>query len=389
MILKELGFWIKTASLFLIRSRRSTFVLSIMILSSVAVLIFLSSMAVGINDAMVRNSVSLYSGHISGFSLPEGVKPEDLKSEGVKGVSRRLHVPGVILHKGKMEPVTLVGVEPKDELQNTALWKKTVKGEYLKQGNSVFLGEAVAEELGATAGDKVIFSPGFNQKTIELTVSGIYKTGVNYLDRSVAFSPNEAVPVKSSEWQAAVFLDDGIRPDSIIKVYNEKFSKDYGFKSWGELMPDLKQLIDLNYVSMTIVIVLVFGVVSLGIAGAFSIFIFKHLKEYGIMKAMGVTSGEMTALIIIEVAIMNLIACFLGIVIGALATYIASGIGIDLTEFTSHNQYFSVSGIIYPRLTFYSLCLPPLVSFIFGLLASIWPAAIVSHRKAADILRIA
>jgi len=40
-------------------------------------------------------------------------------------------------------------------------------------------------------------------------------------------------------------------------------------------MPDLKQLIDLNYISMSIVILLVFGVVSLGIACAFVIVILK------------------------------------------------------------------------------------------------------------------
>ena len=66
-------------------------------------------------------------------------------------------------------------------------------------------------------------------------------------------------------------------------------------------MPDLRQLIDLNYVSMSMVTVLVFGVVSLGIACAFVIFIMKHLREYGIMKAMGVTAGEMMRLIIMEI----------------------------------------------------------------------------------------
>ena len=66
-------------------------------------------------------------------------------------------------------------------------------------------------------------------------------------------------------------------------------------------MPDLRQLIDLNYVSMSMVMVLVFGVVSLGIACAFVIFIMKHVREYGIMKAMGVTAGEMMRLIIMEI----------------------------------------------------------------------------------------
>lgn len=70
---KSLGFWTRTAFLFLLRSGRSTAVLSLMVVTAVSTLIFLSALAVGINDAMVRNSVSLYSGHISGFGLPVGL----------------------------------------------------------------------------------------------------------------------------------------------------------------------------------------------------------------------------------------------------------------------------------------------------------------------------
>jgi len=62
-------FWVRIAGLLLLRSRRTTIVLSLMVLLSVATLIFFSSLAVSIKDAMVRNSVSLYSGHVSGFGL--------------------------------------------------------------------------------------------------------------------------------------------------------------------------------------------------------------------------------------------------------------------------------------------------------------------------------
>jgi ABC-type lipoprotein release transport system permease subunit len=140
---------------------------------------------------------------------------------------------------------------------------------------------------------------------------------------------------------------------------------------------------------MGIVTVLVFGVVSLGIACAFVIFILKNLKEYGIIKAMGVTTGEMTLLIVMEVVLMNLLATLMGIIGGILVVLLVEKIGgIDLTAFTSHNRYFAVSGIISPRLTFYSLCLPPLVSFLAGLISAIWPAALVARKRTADILRI-
>jgi len=170
---------------------------------------------------------------------------------------------------------------------------------------------------------------------------------------------------------------------------SRQLSGDYKFKSWEELMPDLRQLIDLEYLSMGVVTVLVFGVVSLGIACAFVIFILKNLREYGIMKAMGVTNREMTLLIFLEVVVMNLVASGIGIVAGVLAVIITNAAGgLDLTAFTSHNRYFAVSGVIFPRLTFFSLYSPPMVSFLFSLFAAIWPAVLIARKKAADILRI-
>jgi ABC-type lipoprotein release transport system permease subunit len=153
------------------------------------------------------------------------------------------------------------------------------------------------------------------------------------------------------------------------------------------MMPDLKQLIELNYVSMSIVMVLVFGVVSIGIACAFAISILRNLREYGIMKSMGMTPGETVFLIFSEVVLMNLAASVIGVLIGAAISLAVARTGIDLSAFTSYNQYFIVSGVIYPRLTVFSLCLPPVLALAFSLFAAIWPVIIIIRGNIADILR--
>lgn len=389
-MLKSLGFWIKTAFLFLFRSRRSTTALALMILSAVSTLIFLASLSVGINDAMIRNSVSLYSGHISGFGLPSSLKKERLYVEGVASVLRRVSIPGMLSYNDRVEMVTMIGVDPFKEWKSTAIWAKTIEGRYLQNGEQgVFLSKQLAEQLNTRTGATLRFSPRSHPSHIQLIVSGIYETGIDRLDRGIAFSPLEVIPVKTDTWSAAVFLNDGVDLEVVLADYRRKLPESRNFKSWGERMPDLQQLIDLEYLAMGIVMILVFGVVSLGIACAFVIFILKNLREYGIMKAMGVTPPEITLLIVIEVMLMNLAASFIGVLVGTLAVFIAGKTGgIDLTAFTSHNRYFAVSGVIFPRLTFYSLCLPPILSFLFSLASSIWPAVLVARKKAAEVLRI-
>ena len=138
---------------------------------------------------------------------------------------------------------------------------------------------------------------------------------------------------------------------------------------------------------MGIVMLLVFGVVSLGISCAFVIFILKNLREHGILKAMGVYPAELAFLIFAQVTMLTLIASAAGAAAGATAVAGFARTGIDLTAFTSHNQYFAVSGVIYPRLTPYSLILPPVLALVFGKLAGVWPALFIIRKKPAEILR--
>jgi ABC-type lipoprotein release transport system permease subunit len=361
-----------------------------MLVVAVSALIFLSALTVGITDAMVRNSVGLYSGHITGFALPFSLNTDTLYIKGVADVLRRTPRHGLVMFGEHIETVSLIEIDPAAELKRTAIRKKITAGRFPRNNEaSILLSQPLAENLKMRAGDTLTFKPGLTGTGFQLTVSGIYKTGIDQLDRGIAFCSSGVLPGKNPNWTASVFLDDGVDPATVIAAYQRKFSRAYQFKSWVELMPDLGQLIDLEYLSMGIVTALVFVVVSLGIACSFVIFILKNLREYGIMKAMGVTSREMTLLIIIEVVLMNLAASCIGILAGVLSVLIVNAAGgLDLSAFTSHNRYFAVSGVIFPRLTFYSLYSPPLVSFLFCLFAAIWPVVLIARKKAADILRI-
>jgi ABC-type lipoprotein release transport system permease subunit len=388
MRLDAIAFWIRIAGLFLLRSRRTTIVLSLMVLLSVATLIFLSSLAVGINDAMVRNSVSLYSGHVSGFDLAVDLEPIDLERKGVAAVIKRVESQGLLQQNDRFERITLVTSDPADEIRATALWRKVVAGSYPQAGKAeILLSRYLADRLQVRPGDELNFRQNLDSPPATLLVAGVYHTGVEKLDRSLVFCPLHVIAGAPAGWSAAVYLHDGVDPEDIVAQYHRLLGESANFRTWRELMPDLRQLIDLNYVSMSIVIFIVFGLVALGVSSAFVIFILKNLREYGIVKAMGVTPVEISFLIATEVGMMNFAASCGGVVLGVVVTSLVSSTGIDLSAFTSHNRYFAVSGIVIPRLTVYSLWAPPVIAFCFGLAASIWPAVLVVRSKTADILR--
>ena len=53
MNIRSINFWSKTGAVFLLRSGRSAIMLCLMVVAAVSALIFLSSLAMGVNDAMI------------------------------------------------------------------------------------------------------------------------------------------------------------------------------------------------------------------------------------------------------------------------------------------------------------------------------------------------
>jgi ABC-type lipoprotein release transport system permease subunit len=384
------GFWTRIALLFLVRSGRSTAALSVMVIAAVAALIFLTALSVGVKDAMLSNTVGLFSGHITVYDLPENIAPAELLTDGVKTVLKRRYLPGVLSGNGLALPLTLCGIDPPKESATTALKKKITAGRYPRTGQSeILISRELARSFGVRIGSELRFQDRRGSPALRFTVAGIFQTGLEALDRGLAFCPLDRLPEGETPWTAAVFLEPGLAPAAIMDDYRQHLPATVRLASWEDQMPDLRQLIDLEAVSMAVVIVLVFGVVAIGIACSFVIFIIRNMREYGILKAMGVTTAEMARLIIAKVALMNLAACGAGLLMGVLTVLAVARLGgIDISAFTSHNRYFAVSGVITPRLTAFSLWAPPAVSLVFSLLAGIWPALLVARKRAADILRM-
>lgn len=383
----RLRFILKLSFLHLLRSWRATVVLSFMVISAVASLVFLASLAIGTNDAMIRNSVGLFSGHIAGHDIPPESDTSLLTVPEVEDVLVRRQQRFLLWAGENVEPVLLMAVNPGQEKRSTALWKKTVSGRYLLPGeDGVYLNQETAERLQVQVGGLVELGRTPGDRLKSLTVVGVYRTGISQLDQGLAFCPVDAVPLADGLITVAAFARDGGAIEEILGQYRRVMPSGK-FRSWPEFMPDLKQLIDLNFVCMAIVMVLVFALVSVGISCAFLIFTLKNLREHGIMKTMGIMPVDTVLLLISQIGLLTLCAAALGAVAGVALVLLFSQTGIDLTSLTSHNRYFAVSGIIYPRLTAANLLTPPLLAIVFGLAAALWPSLYIIRKSPADILR--
>ena len=376
----NVGYWFRTAVRFLRRSGRATWTLGLMLSLSVAALVFLTATAEGVNTAMIENSVGLFSGHITAGPLPVSLSPADLQAPGVAAVLKRRYAQGLRLNGPRAAAAQLVQIEPQREAQSAALFKSFT---VLPKPGEIVIGRALAHSLGLEAGDKLTFAAGLDSPRQTYRLAGTYATGIEHIDASCAFTASRAT---GGPWFAAIFLKPTADQAALLDTYRSRWPG-LRFTPWQSQMPDLKQLVDLNYVSMNLVIGMVFAVVGVGCGAAFVIFILKNLREYGLLRAMGAGGFETGLLIWAQILLLNLIAALSGLALGCLLSWLTARHGIDLTAFTSHNRYFAVSGVIRPRLTAYAVLAPPLCALGLSLLAGLWPAAMVARKPSSELIR--
>ena len=107
----------------------------------------------------------------------------------------------------------MLGIDPAAERTHTAFWKKTVQGDFLSgSGPEVFISRPLAEDLSVSVGDTIRFSPGDMEHFSPFTVRGVYSTGIEQLDRGVAFCSLAAHPAPQESVDSGCFFEQWYRP---------------------------------------------------------------------------------------------------------------------------------------------------------------------------------
>jgi ABC-type lipoprotein release transport system permease subunit len=382
------------------RHRRKSLATGGFILVGTAILVVLVGITAGINDAMVTNSVRLHTGQIF-IELPvqEGGDMDaltaSLKGEGrPQTLLRRTRFSALLRSPQGAAPATLYGVAPDPEATNTAIVNRITTGRYpVADQGEILLGDELAETLGAGPGTGLELWSAAGRSLGHLKVCGIYATGIAHFDRNVAYLPTGSIDPLPAEavTEFSLFYARGSAVDVDIDRDHDRLKDllpaEARLATWQTLMPDLVQLIEMNEVSMGIILVLVYGLVGFGISNTFVLTIVERYREFGILKAMGLRPGELEVLVFLESFLVCLAATALGLTAGWLLTELLGVTGIDLTRWTSHNRYFLVTGVVHPRTTPAGLVWPAGVALAVSLLAAYLPTRICRRRSTADLLR--
>ena len=304
-------------------------------------------------------------------------------TEGVKAVSGRVLVLGMINSPTASSGGKLIGIDPSMENNLTKLESLLSEGEYLNNGdrNKVLIGEKLARKLKVKLRSKVVLTFQDAEKNI---VAGAFRIKGIYKSHNAAI---EELNIYTLGKDMASLLGDGTQYHEVallvedpeqLDVVKERLMNTYSkmkVESWKELSPELNIMIETLDQSMMIFLVIILVALSFGIVNTMLMAVLERVREIGMLMAIGMNKIRLFGMISLETIFMVMIATPVGLLLAYLTIEYLGKYGMDLSGMYGEGYaQYGFKSMIYPTLAGeYYLQIMVLV-FITAILSSIYPA---------------
>ncbi len=378
--------------------RRTLLTLSAMVVSA-ALLILSLGVFSGMIDDMLTTTTRLYHGHLV-LAAPGYHTDRDLHShlpentadlpvlagiDGLLGRTPRLRAFGLLSLAASSQPVEILGVDPAKEPLVTTLHQQLIAGRYLQPGEAagVVIGSALAKKLGATVGSEVVVVTQAADGSIGndlLTVRGIFSTGDSRHDGRLAITPlpwlQQLLVLEGRIHEVTLAIAEPMNAFTIADRLNTLLPAGTEARDWGELLPEMREVIASFDVSRMIIVGILYFATALGILNTCFMSVMERTREFGLLLASGMRPWGIRRLVLLETLFLALLGSAAGLIGGFLLTWYMQTVGIDLSGSITPITY--AGSTILPRLRavfeMANFLVPGVMLVIVALLAGFLPA---------------
>lgn len=393
--------------------RRTLFTVTSLALG-ITISIWTDNITKGRADDIVQAVTSAYVGHFQVSTkafrkdelLQDYIKPENVQS--FSGGSPRIHFAGLLSSGENSLPIVLDGIDGPAEDRVTHLSQKLTRGEYLSAGGAgdatgscderqILISEEQAEKLNVGLGDKVVVVGQAADGSLGndlFRVRGIYRTESKAFDRRVAFSNLNcvaAIAQVAGPHEIVFGLLEGDTEAARERILsNQAQAAGLQLTSWRESVPQLYSIVRFSRAIHNAINFILFVVISIGIVNIMMMNIFERTREFGVMTALGTDRLQVIAVVLFEILGVALIGLIMGTFFGSALVMYHHYTGFDLHMFLG-DQYsagqFSLSMVVYPKLSLLSILRSSLITVTFMLLAGLYPAWRASKLTPIEAMR--
>jgi len=361
------------------------------------IMILFASLMQGMVEASERNAVAMNLGeiqiHAEGYrddpDLYKRIEDSDalilkLQQAGFHAAPR-LYAFGLAAAGTASAGVQLRGIDIDLQPTVTLINRHVLEGKWLshQDGHDIVIGRKLARTLGVHPGDEVVFLGQAADGSIAndlYTVRGVLKSVGEQIDRAAVYMSADAFRTLMDMPQGAHEIAI-MRPsrDMALDTATEQaaaIAKGYETRNWRQLMPTIANLLDIMDSQIIIMILITYIAVATVILNAILMSVFERIREFGIMKAIGVMPWQVATLIYIETLMQVTVASVLALASGWAAGNYYETHGIDLSKLADSASFggLAFDPVWHAHVTPYVLTTPIVMLIGVAAIAVIYPA---------------
>jgi lipoprotein-releasing system permease protein len=296
------------------------------------------------------------------------------------------------------------GVLPDYEPKVSDLDKKMVEGklgDLTDRSWKIVLGRELALTLGANVGDKVTvvvpdFSPtpmGSVPKMRSFTVSGIFELGAQEYDANLALvSMADAERLNGMPGPTGIRLrlDDINLAFPVARDLVNQLGQAYRVETWMDSHSNFFSAIEMEKKVMFIILSLIILVAVINLISMLMMLVTDKQADIAILRTLGATPRSIMGMFMVQGVLVGVVGIAFGVGFGALLSYNLPAMVKWVEHVTGKN--FMPADVYYinelpSKLDWNDVGWVMLVTFLFALLATLYPAWRASRTQPAQALR--
>ncbi len=316
------------------RNKRRSIITISSIIFAVVFSVTMRSLQHGAYHNMLKNIVGNYLGyiqiHYKGFweekTIDNSFYIEDLDSlkanPTIAYINHRIEGFALASHEKESKPVVILGINPSKESEHNQIKNSLIGGSFLSNNNNgLLIGKGLQKIMNINIGDSLIFlSQGF-QGSI---ASGIYPV-LGIVDLKTPDLNRQTVIMNLGNAQD-FFGIDNMATSAVIGPKNDEWEKaeksiltqldssQFEIMNWQQMLPELKQLIDVDRAGGTFVLIILYSILTFSLFGTVLMLAEERNFEFGVLVAIGMRKSIITRIALYETLIMSVVGVILGLI---------------------------------------------------------------------------
>jgi putative ABC transport system permease protein len=393
------------------RHKRRTIIVVLSIGLTMMMMIFYDGLIGGFNQAIYGNAIKVMGGniqvHAKGYHEQTGQMPllaMDNEESIVKAAlalpqvaasSRRINTGGMATNREGAFGVSIIGIEPEEELPLSLQAEHVIAGRYLQPGDldAVFIGKGLADAMNISVGDRFTLTGRamHNQmRQRSMTVLGIYDIGLPQFEKSMVYislgEAQDLYGLSGQSTEVVIVLKQIGEEDAVMKAMQPALNG-AEINSWVTRYPELSMALATKGAAMNVFSVVMLLIAGIGILNLLLMAVYERTREIGVLGAFGMKPGQVSLLFVLEGALMGLVGLVCGVSLGLLINVLFSRVGMDFSQFSNLTEYMAlISGKVYTTLGLDKLLARGLTVLVITILASLYPAREAAQYEPAKAL---